>query len=104
MNVYTSKRKPTTVGEILEQEFLLELEITQGKLAQDIKVSRRTINELVNNRRSLSADMALRLSKYFGNSAEFWINLQKMTDLWEAFHGKKAKEIKSIKPLRLNAA
>ena len=104
MTLYTSKRKPTTAGEILDQEFLIELGITQGKLALDLKVSRRTVNEIINNRRNLSADMALRLSKYFGTTADFWINLQKMTDLWEAFHGKKAKEIKSIKPLKLNAA
>ncbi len=104
MNLYTSKRKPTTAGEILEQEYLLELSITQGKLAEDLKVSRRTINELVNNRRNLSADMALRLSKYFNTTIDFWINLQKMTDIWEASNGKKAKEIKSIKPYRLNVA
>lgn len=99
-----TKRKPTTVGEILEHEFLLELGLTQSQLAQELKVSRRTVNELVNGRRNLTADMALRLSKYFGTTVGFWMNLQQMNDIWEAAHGRKAKEIKSIKPHSLRVA
>jgi addiction module HigA family antidote len=63
-------------GEILNEEFLAVLEISQYRLAKDINVSPRRINEIVHGTRSISADTALRLSRYFGNSPEFWLNLQ----------------------------
>ena len=68
-------------GEILEGEFLHPLGLSQYRLAKDISVPPRRINEIVHGKRSISADTALRLAKYFGNSAEFWMNLQAKYDL-----------------------
>jgi antitoxin HigA-1 len=68
-------------GEILNEEFLKPLKITQYRLAKDISVPPRRINEIVKGTRALSADTAIRLSRYFGNSAEFWLNLQTHYDL-----------------------
>lgn len=75
------KLKPIHPGEVLAEEFLNHLQITQYRLAKDIHVPARRINEIVLGKRAISADTALRLSKYFGNSAEFWLNLQARYDL-----------------------
>ena len=71
-------------GEILQTEFLDELNLTAYKLAQEIKVPRGRISEIVSGRRSISADTALRLGRYFGTSAQFWMNLQADFDLRKA--------------------
>ena len=63
-------------GEILREEFLVPLGISAYRLAKDIRVPATRIADIVNERRSISADTALRLSRYFGNSAQFWLNLQ----------------------------
>lgn len=68
-------------GEILDEEFLKPLAITEYRLAKDIGVPARRINEIVHGDRSISADTALRFSAYFGTSAEFWLNLQSRYDL-----------------------
>ena len=68
-------------GEILDEEFLKPLKITQYRLAKDISIPPRRINEIVHGKRAISADTALRFSRYFGNSAEFWLNLQAHYDL-----------------------
>lgn len=68
-------------GEILAEEFLKPLALTQYKLAQDLDVPRRRINEIINGERAITADTALRLSYYFGTTAEFWLNLQARYDL-----------------------
>lgn len=75
------KLKPVHPGEVLLEEFLNSLEISQYRLAKDLHVPARRINEIVQGKRSISADTALRLSKYFRNSAEFWLNLQARYDL-----------------------
>jgi len=72
---------PPHPGEILQKEFLKPLKITQYRLAKDISVPSRRINEIVRGMRAISADTALRLSRFFGNSAEFWLNLQAHYDL-----------------------
>ncbi len=77
----TNKHHPVHPGEILEEEFLNHLEITQYRLAKDIGVPPRRINEIVMGKRSVSADTALRLARYFGNSPQFWIHLQAQYDL-----------------------
>lgn len=81
-----TKRKPVTVGEMLVEEFLSPLGLTQGVLAEAMGVQRKLVNELCNNRRAVTADTALMLARVFGNSADFWLNLQRRTDLWEALH------------------
>ena len=76
------KKIPTIhPGEILLEEFLKPMSISQNKLGRDLGVSPRRINEIVHNRRSVTADTALRLSAYFGNSASFWLGLQMDYDL-----------------------
>ena len=75
------KMKPIHPGEILLEEFLNPMEISQYRLAKDISVPARRINEIVHGKRSVSANTALRLAKYFGMSAEFWLNLQARYDL-----------------------
>ena len=75
------KIAPVHPGEILSEEFLDPMEITQYRLAKDISVPARRINEIVHGKRRISADTALRLSKYFGISERFWMNLQTRYDL-----------------------
>lgn len=71
----------TTPGEVLNEEFLLPLGVTQYRLARDIGISPRRINEIVHGKRAITPDTALRLGKYFGVSAQFWLNLQTRYDL-----------------------
>ena len=70
------KTSPIHPGEILMEEFLRPLKITQYRLAKDISVPARRINEIIQGKRAISADTALRLSRYFGTSERFWMNLQ----------------------------
>jgi addiction module HigA family antidote len=72
---------PVTPGEMLKEEFLTEYNLSQSQLARAIGISPNRIAEIINNRRRITADTALRLSLYFGNSAEFWMNLQVRHDL-----------------------
>jgi addiction module HigA family antidote len=81
-------RKPTTVGEMLQEEFLSPLGLTQRELADHIDVEVKTINRIVNNKTSLNPMMALKLSSSFGTSPEFWMNLQNANDLWELQNSK----------------
>jgi len=73
--------EPIHPGEILLEEFLVPFGLSQYRLAKDISVPRRRINEIVKGLRSITADTALRLSRYFGNTPHFWINLQSRYDL-----------------------
>ena len=75
------RMKPIHPGEILMEEFLLPMEISQYRLAKDISVPARRINEIVHGKRSITADTALRLSRYFGMTEHFWMNLQARYDL-----------------------
>jgi addiction module HigA family antidote len=75
------KRVTTHPGEMLREEFLLPLGISQNRLALDIRVPATRIGAIVKGKRAVSPDTALRLSRYFGNSPEFWLNLQQMHDL-----------------------
>jgi addiction module HigA family antidote len=72
---------PIHPGEILEKEFLEPLKLSQYRVAKDIKVPPRRINEIVHGTRAISADTALRLARYFGTTEEFWLNLQMHYDL-----------------------
>lgn len=76
-------RSPNHPGEILLKDFLEPLTISQAELAQAIHVPYQRINELVNGKRGMTPSTALRLAKFFGNSAEFWLNLQQN---WELYH------------------
>lgn len=90
-------------GEILNEEFLKPIGISQNRLAMEIRVPARRINEIVLGRRGISADTAVRLSTYFGNSAEFWMNLQEEYELRIA-RAELAEETKMIGHLSLASA
>lgn len=75
---------PTHPGAILREDFLPDYGLTVASLASELGVSRQTVNELLREQRALSPAMALRLSRLFGNSAEFWLNAQRAVDLWQA--------------------
>ena len=97
MAKYQLNRTPTHPGEVLREEFLSPLGITQTGLAKEHKTSFRTINEILNEKRSVSPDIALRLSRYFGTSPDVWIGLQADYDLyWATVNSKKT--IDEIKP------
>src|ERR1700676_3374349 len=89
-----------TPGEILREEFLSEYHLSQSALARAIGISPNRIAEIVNNRRRITADTALRLSLFFGNSAEFWMNLQTHYDLKMARRNLKPEDAKRIKARR----
>ena len=96
-------RIPTpTVGEILREEFLDPLGITAYRLAKDIGVSTTTILEILNGRRKITVETALRLAKYFGNSERFWLNLQNDIDLRKRKE-RLARELENIHPLKIPA-
>ncbi|PWT70254.1 MAG: addiction module antidote protein, HigA family [Bacteroidetes bacterium] len=90
-------------GEILQEEFLIPLSISPYKLAKDISIPQTRISEILKGNRRITADTALRLSKYFGNSPKFWLGLQDDFDLEEHRHAKD-QEINSIKHYSSDAA
>ena len=92
------KVRPTHPGEMLREDFLPDYGLTVAGLAQALGVSRQTINEVLRERRAVSPEMALRLSRLFGNTPEFWLNAQRAVDLWEAARAIKTK-VERIKPL-----
>lgn len=96
-----TKRKPATVGEILVEEFMKPLGLTQVALAAAMGVPRKHVNELCRDRRAMTADTALILARVFGTSAEFWLNAQRRTDLWAALHSPSRRErINRARPIR----
>ena len=98
-NTRALQRRPTHPGEMLREDFLPNYELTVSGLAAAVGVSRQSINELLRCRRAVSPEMALRLAKVFGNSAEFWRNAQRAVDLWEAAQLLKSA-VARIMPLR----
>ncbi len=98
-----AKLKNIHPGEILLEEFLLPLNISAYRLAKDIEIPQTRISEIVKGNRRITADTALRLSKYFGNSAKFWLGLQDDFDLEEEQYAK-SSIIESIKTFKINAA
>src|SRR5258707_9720372 len=91
---------PVTPGEMLKQEFLAGYGLSQSGLAKAIGISPNRIAEIVNNRRRITADTALRLGLYFGNSPEFWLNLQGQYDLKTARRNLKPEDARRIKSAR----
>ena len=90
-------KAPTHPGEMLLEEFLKPMGITQQQLAREIKVPYQRVNEIVNQRRGLTPGTALRLSKAFGNTPDFWLNLQLRWDLYRA----QSKEARILKDIQL---
>jgi antitoxin HigA-1 len=84
MTILIAENRPTHPGEFIREDILLEFGLTQEELAEKLGVSRRSINQLVNEKRRITADMALRLGKFTDTSPELWLNLQTAVDLWDA--------------------
>ena len=96
-----TKRQPISVGEMITEEYLIPLDITQGKLAQAMGVSRKTVNELCTGKRTVTVDTALLLAKVFENTPDFWLNVQRRNDIWAIMHTPKQKaRIEKARPLR----
>jgi len=100
----TTKRKPAGIGEILVEEFMQPLGLTQGALAAAMGVQRKHVNELCNGKRTVTAATALILARVLGNTPDFWLNVQRRSDLWEVMNNPHERErIKRAKPLRIAA-
>ncbi len=98
-----SDRSPTHPGVMLREEFLRPLGITQRELADAILVPYQRVNEIINEKRGITPNTALRLAKYFGNTPGFWMNLQLRFDLYQAQEVDN-EEIKNIQTLKLDHA
>ena len=94
-----SHRQPTHPGEMLFEEFLQPLDLSQQALANAIHVSFQRVNEIVNRHRGVSPSTALRLARFFGTSPDFWLNLQQRWDLYQALQSE-ARELERIEPLQ----
>ena len=99
-NTGQRKIRPSHPGDMLREDFLPDYGLTVSSLAKALGVSRQSINELLRGRRAVSPEMALRLARLFGNSADFWLNAQRAVDLWDAAQSIKA-EVRRIQPLRV---
>ena len=99
-NTRPMKRRPTHPGEMLQEDFMADFHLTVSGLAEAVGVSRQSINELLRGRRAVSPEMALRLSRLFGNSPEFWLNAQRSVDLWDASQAIK-DDVARIRPLQV---
>lgn len=97
-NTGSRQIRPTHPGEMLREDFLPDYGLTVMALARALGVSRQTVNEILRERRAVSPEMALRLARVFGNSAEFWLNAQRAVDLWDAGRSL-GQRIRQIKPL-----
>jgi addiction module HigA family antidote len=97
-NTAHRKIKPTHPGEMLREDFMPDYGLTVAGLAQQLGVSRQTVNELLRENRSVTPEMALRLARLFGNNPQFWVNAQSAVDLWLAEKEKKG-DLSRIRPL-----
>ena len=95
-----TNREPTHPGEMLLEEFLKPLGLTQTAAAERMGISFVRLNEIVNGRRGITPDTALRLARLLGTTPDFWLNGQLAWDLWHALHAPEAAEIKKIRPVR----
>jgi antitoxin HigA-1 len=91
-------RRPTHPGEVFLVDFLLPLGITQKEAAERLRISYPRMNEIINGKRSVTPDTALRFGRFTGTEAEFWLNLQQALDLWDAMHSDAATEVSEIEP------
>lgn len=93
------KVRPTHPGEMLREDFMTDYGLSVSSMAKALGVSRQTVNELLRERRAVSPEMALRLSRFFGNTPEFWLNAQRSVDLWDASRTA-ARKLARISPLK----
>jgi len=95
-----TNRAPSHPGEMLKEEFLVPLRLTQRELAQRLGVSYPRLNDLIHRRRGMTPDTALRLERLLGMEAQFWLNLQLAWDLYHARQSPRTKSIRRIHPMR----
>jgi antitoxin HigA-1 len=88
-----TNRRPITPGAVVREDFLEPLNLTQGKAADALGIDRTSLNELINGRRNVTTEMALRLGHAFGTSAQYWLNLQTAVDLFDAQQSEVAAQI-----------
>jgi addiction module HigA family antidote len=93
------KRRPSHPGEILREDVLPETGLTQGEFARMLGVSRRTVNEILQEKRPVTVDMAHRLARVLNTSPDVWLGLQQDVDLWDALEANR-QEYERIKPLK----
>lgn len=91
------KRQPTHPGKIIKEDYLLPLSISIKDMASTLGISRKTLSKIINERGSITPEMALRLSRAFETTPDLWLNLQKNYDLWQAKHS--SNSWKTVKPL-----
>jgi antitoxin HigA-1 len=94
-----TNRRPNSPGEILVEEFLKPLGISQTKFAKHIGISYVRLNEIANGRRAVTPDTAMRFARALGMTTDFWLGLQQDVELWDVHHSKAAKAIAKIKPI-----
>ena len=94
-----ANRRPITPGAVLREDYLEPLQLTQQTVADTIGVDRTTLNEVLNARRGVTPEMALRLARAFGPAPQYWLNLQTAVDLYDAQHSPKAAAIARIRSL-----
>lgn len=97
-NMIIISRKPTHPGEMLREEFFPEYGLSVSRAAELLHVSRQSVNELLRERRSVSAEMAARLARLFGTTPQYWLNMQRNVDLWNTLdlHG---EDLSKVEPL-----
>jgi antitoxin HigA-1 len=88
-----TNRRPITPGAVLREDFLEPLQLTQGKAAEALGIDRTSLNELLNGRRNVTTEMALRLAHAFGTSPQYWLNLQLAVDIFDVQQSEVADEI-----------
>ena len=91
------KRQPTHPGKIIKEDYLEPLAITITEMANTLGISRKTLSKIINERAAITPDMSLRLARAFDTTPDFWMNLQKNYDLWQAEHA--SKDWQRVKPL-----
>jgi len=94
-------RRPIHPGLVFLEDFLVPLGITQKEAAAKLRMSYPRMNEIVNGKRSVTPDTALRIARFTGTEAEFWLNLQQAVDLWDAMNSDRASELEEIEPAQV---
>lgn len=100
----TATRRPTSPGVILKEDYLEPLALTVTALAEALRVSRKTVSAIVNERAPVTVDMALRLAQAFQTSPDLWLNLQRNLDLWKAVHEQEPRGWEEVKPFKMDTA
>lgn len=94
-------RRPVHPGLVFLEDFLVPLGITQKEAAERLRVSYPRMNEIVNGKRTVTPDTALRIARFTDTEPEFWLNLQQAVDLWDAMHSERSEELEEIQPAQV---